>query len=392
MIKLKQLIRLLPGFLFCHFLLLWLTLFKKRSSKEAKIGRKKVLIVKLDAIGDFVVWLDVAKELRKIYPPAEFTITLLGNSQWTDLAKRLDYFDDVWSIDRAAVFVRFANYFELMEKMCNVEFDVVLHPVFSREFLFGDWFVWISDARLKIGMQGDGANLNPWLKHIGNICYTNLISVLNGYDTELEHNAQFLRWLGISDFEVSPPLLQIQFERPVNHLPADYYVIIPGAGGNIRRWPVSNFIELIEKVYALTGISTVICGGHAEEELGKIIELGTSAPLINLIGQTSITELASIISEARFMVGNETGAIHIASAVRASSICIIGGGHYGRFIPYHPYNNMQNKNPVPVFNRMDCFGCNWECIYSIQADNAAPCVEQITLDSVFSAVIVIDSK
>jgi len=56
-----------------------------------------VLLVRLDAIGDFILWLDSAKEYRRLYPGEK--ITLYANSAWSDLAKLLPYWDRVVPVD-----------------------------------------------------------------------------------------------------------------------------------------------------------------------------------------------------------------------------------------------------------------------------------------------------
>jgi ADP-heptose:LPS heptosyltransferase len=385
-IRIKQLIAILPGLINCIVLCYWLRLFKGRSSSKIEGGLKRVLIVKLDAIGDFILWLDVAKELRRVFRPNEYEITLLGNRQWTDLAKTCTYFDEVLTIERSSFFTVSSNNIELFEKMCSTTFDIVLHPVYSREFLFGDLFVLACNAKQKIGMHGDGSNLSWWQKLLGNRCYTDLIPTSRENVGELEHNAVLLRWLGLTDFEAGVPELNGPFQLPQVHLPKHYYVVIPGASISLRMWPTSRFIELIEKVHALSGVTAVVCGGRTEEYLGKAIETGTSVPIVNLTGQTSLPELVAVISKAHFVVANETGAVHIAAALGVHSICVEGGGHFGRFIPYSSGAIRSRQLPVPVFHQMDCFGCNWKCVHKISLVEAAPCIGMVSLESVFSVV------
>lgn len=70
---------------------------KKRNLKPSK---KKILIIRLDAIGDFILWLDAAKGLREFYPQSTYEITLLGNQIWTPVAEKVTFFDRVLSLDR----------------------------------------------------------------------------------------------------------------------------------------------------------------------------------------------------------------------------------------------------------------------------------------------------
>ena len=65
--------------------------------------RHIVLLIRQDAIGDFVLWLDTAKEYRKLYPPENYKILLVGNALWCDLAKELPFWDEVLQVNLKAL-------------------------------------------------------------------------------------------------------------------------------------------------------------------------------------------------------------------------------------------------------------------------------------------------
>jgi ADP-heptose:LPS heptosyltransferase len=72
---------------------LWVTKDLKRNQM------KLVLLIRQDAIGDFILWLDTAKEYRKYFPPENYKIVLIGNALWCDLAKELPFWDEVLPIN-----------------------------------------------------------------------------------------------------------------------------------------------------------------------------------------------------------------------------------------------------------------------------------------------------
>jgi ADP-heptose:LPS heptosyltransferase len=104
-----------------------------------------------------------------------------------------------------------------------------------------------------------------------------------------------------------------------------------------------------------------------------------------MTGKTNLIELAVIIKGARFLVGNETSAIHFAAAVSTPSLCILGGGHYARFMPYEIESKIERPLPLPIIHQMDCFGCNWQCRYPYKKGGPVPCIENISVDEVFTA-------
>jgi ADP-heptose:LPS heptosyltransferase len=347
---------------------------------------KKVLIVRLDAIGDFVLWLDAAQELRRTFPPDRYRITLLGNGVWTSLAEMLPHFDEVISLDRKRFYFHPAYRHRLLRELRNERFDLVIQPTFSREFLYGDSAVRFSGARERIGSSGDCSNQIPFLKRISDHWYTRLIPASKEPLMELERNAEFLRGLGLHEFRCAVPELPGFAPPPgTSNLP-DRYVLFPGAGKPEKRWPLEKFARLAERIHHATGWIGIVCGGPGEEDLGDSLLRFADAPLENQAGRTSLTELVSVIAGARLLVGNDTSAIHIATAVSTPSVCILGGGHYGRFLPYRTEVETDKPLPVPVVYPMECFRCNWTCIYIPKPGEAAPCILNVSVDTVWDAV------
>jgi hypothetical protein len=64
----------------------------------------------------------------------------------------------------------------------------------------------------------------------------------------------------------------------------------------------------------------------------------------------------------------------------------MGGGHYGRFMPYDIENKTKKSHPVAITHQMDCFNCNWRCRYFIKDNEPAPCIEKISVEEVFAAL------
>lgn len=343
------------------------------------VGKKKLLLVRLDAIGDFFLWIEAAQGLREMFPSNEYEITLLGNQIWTQYAKTIDCFDDVWSLDRQKFYNNARYRFKLLKLIRRAGFNVVIQPTFSRELLYGDSVVRISGAKEKIGFESDLSNIGPWGKKISDLWYTRLIPATKEPLMELERNAEFMRGLGLKEFISKIPILPGFNYSSIN---TNYYVLCPGASFEHKQWPLSRFKQLAELIYQNTGWEGIICGGPGEEHLEEFLEHDKNAPLKSIVGKTSLEELVSIIAGARILIGNDTSAVHIAAAVSTPSVSILGGGHFGRFLPYPSDTN--RYRPVAVFHKMDCYNCNWRCIYS--RPKPFLCIENVSVDSVWNAV------
>jgi ADP-heptose:LPS heptosyltransferase len=364
----------------CYLLALDTLLFLLPCGRPAGSGRKRILVIKLDAIGDFIIWLDFARGLREFYPASTHEVTLLGNRAWSLLSETLPYFDRVIPVDRMRCILNPLYRLNLMLLVRRAGFDIVVDPTFSREFPLGPSFVRICGAAARLAPQGDTSNMRPWQKRITDHWFTSLFPSSSGQLMELVRNAEFLRALGHTGFRAGIPQLEIAGRRP-GHNGEPYYILFPGAGWVNRQWPVERFAELSKRLFEATGWKGIVCGGGGEAGLAeRLLEL-SAAPLENLAGKTTLVELAALVAGAQVLIGNETSAVHLAAAVSTPSLCILGGGHYGRFVPYAPEEETDRPAPMAVFFRMPCFGCNWNCIYPIQGTEPVPCIANISVEA-----------
>lgn len=355
-------------------------------SLHSQQSEDKILIVRLDAIGDFILWLDSAKHYKKLYPDKK--IILLGNKAWTDLAKHFFYWDEVWSLDLRKFHLNLPYRMLLLRKVYKAGFNVVIQPTFSREFPYGDAIVRISGASDKIGSVGDCSNILPIEKKISDRFYTQLIPANPQPLMELKRNAEFMCELGMS-MKVGLPDLSLALNgvnNPLVNILNNYYVLSPGASRSGKQWPLSNFSALAERIYRQCGLTAVVCGSPKEQSLATLLISQIDVPVMNMIGKTNLIELAVIIKDAAFLVGNDTSTIHFASAISTPAFCLLGGGHYGRFLPYDLEIKTEKSLPVAISHQMDCFNCNWECRYLIKDNTPFPCIENISVEKVFATL------
>ena len=347
-----------------------------------------VLLIRQDAIGDFVMWLDTAKEYRKLYPPDKYKIVLAGNASWCDLAEKLPYWDKVIPVD-VKKFKTFSRYrWKLLRKIRRLKIATAVQPTFSREFYIGDSLIRASSAHQKVGSEGDMSN-RSWLKKIlSDRWHTELIPASSVSMTELERNAEFFSGFSQSSYCTSFPRIVVPESWIKSELKNQtFYVLVPGTSGSVvgKEWPPSSFSNLAAKVHKQTGWEGIICGVRNEHFLGEKIREQCDAPLQNLSGQTSLAELAGLLSKSRLTISNDTGTVFISSAVGTKSVCILGGGHFGRFLPYPDIHGQENNIEV-AFHEMPCYGCSWKCIYKIKKGEPTPCISNIRVEEVWNKI------
>jgi ADP-heptose:LPS heptosyltransferase len=353
---------------------------------SSKNQLKLILIIRQDAIGDFVIWLDTAKEYRKLYPPDKYKIVLVGNKIWCDLAEELPYWDKVISVD-VKQFKSFSRYRRnILQQVRSLGAQIAVQPTFSREFYNGDSLVRASNALHKVSSIGDMSNRNKLKKWLANRWHTELIPASQEHISELERNAEFFSYISGKTYLSKFPKLYLPNNKlPQNHGGNKFYVLVPGASTDMKKWPVLFFSTLAEKIYQNTGWSGIICGTKKEHPLGVQILKLSKAPLKNMSGKTELVELSELLNQSQLIITNDTGAAHISSALGTSTVCILGGGHFGRFIPY-PDLPGQASNIKAVFHKMQCYGCNWECVYTYNDGEPAPCISNVSVDAVWQEV------
>lgn len=344
----------------------------------------KVLILRVDALGDFVVWLDAAQALRALYPSAE--ITLVGNRTWQALAEQAPAFDRVWGMDRKKFVTDPLYRFRFLARIRREGFSMLINPIWTRDFLWSDTLARASGIAERVCYSGDFSIITPILMRLVDSWYTRVIRARPAPRQELERNADFLRALGATDFRASLPPLPRMPGRPEGFPTGDYYVLVPGAGKAYRQWPLENYAQIARRLHDRMGWIGIVVGAGQDQPLGQRLEADGSAAVQNWAGRTSLPDLIRVIAGARLVVGSETSGLHIAAALTTPSVCIIGGGHYGRYIPYRTETPIAQPLPMAASHPMPCFGCNWACIYKVPPDQPKPCVAHISTETVWQTI------
>ena len=357
----------------------------------ARRSPARVLIVRQDAIGDFVMWLDAAREIAQHYRAQGKQVTLLANKAWANWARELDLFDAVVPFDIKAFQYDMRYRMRLARTIRRMGFSLAVQPAYSRDYS-ADVLIRLSGAPDRVASTGDDSNLRPWEQRVARRSYTRLIPAAPGPLMELLRNAEFVRGLLGTDYKAA--VADLHALGPVDPgeafhaaLPKGqpYFALFPGASWDGKQWPLDRFRALAERLHATTGWTGVVCGGPDDRALAATLCAGTPW-LLDWAARTSLPQLAGVLSGAHLLVSNDTSAVHVAAAVGTPVVCLLGGGHFGRFLPY--LVEQPNNQPLPavVDFPMPCFGCNWRCIYDLTQIRTAPCVGNLTVEAAWTAI------
>ena len=348
--------------------------------------QKLILLIRQDRIGDFILWLDTAKEYRKYYPPENYKIILIGNAIWSDLAKELPFWDEVLPVNVKA-FKTLSRYrWNILRKVRNYGAEIAIQPTYSREFYHGDSLIRASNASKKVSSAGNMSNRDQLKSILADRWHTELIPSSPEQLSELERNAEFFSGFIKKLYLPSYPELELSGDCNIQELKRkSFYILSLGANKKYREWPYKYYAKIAQKIHKKTGWLGLICGAENEFYLGEHIKKLCDAPLQNYTGQTTLSELTCLLAKSQILISNETGTAHIANAVGTPTVCILGGGHFGRFVPYPELSGKINNLKV-VYYKMPCYGCDWKCVYHIKDEDPAPCISNISVDAVWNEV------
>ena len=348
----------------------------------------KIAITRVDNIGDFILWLDGARAVRNRYPRPDYHLTLIASAKWSKFAESAALFDEVIAIDLE----RFFNDARYRRATCRGiargRFETAINPTYSRGTWGDDFLVKATGASMSIGHAGDLSNATRYGKRITDRWYGELVSGAEPARHELEKNWHFSKRFDPQAVLRSPKLERGMISRPP-WLPDDnrYFVLFPGAAWPIKLWPIERFGEIAARIHAKTGWGGIVCGLASDSSAAqRLIAHVKDVPIMDACGQTTLSELAGVIADAKVTVTNDTSAAHLAAALSAPAVAILGGGHFGRFLPYPSECGPANSALRIACHSMPCYQCNWRCIHARRPNDPGPCITSVTVDDVWAIV------
>ena len=340
----------------------------------------KLLIIKTDAIGDYILFRNFIEITKKSERYKNHQLHLLGNAVWADLSLKFDgeFVDQFLFVNPDALYESPLEALKLAISLFTNNYEVVLQPSFSRTFI-ADGLAGFTAAKHITGFQGDYERISPKYKCKTDQFYTSLLQGVEAWQFEFEKSRFFFERILNRAIHLARPSLQIETGIKTG------IVIMPGAGIAKRRWEIGKFIQLIQMLLKTTGQPITIIGSPADKSLAdQIVRNLPAGSVSNLTGRTTLLHMVELIAASVLVIANETSAIHIAAAVSTRSICVLGGGHFGRFTPYGVYSEY---NPICVYHSMECYNCNWACKFQTAEFEPFPCISAIEAASVFNEVM-----
>lgn len=283
---------------------------------------RRVLVIKLGALGDFVQAMGAMRVVRMTHPSAR--ITLLTTQPFEALAKACPYFDIVETDGRPEDAKGSAD---LVRRIKQANYDMVYDFQNSKRTM--GYFSGLGSKRPKWSGAADGAS------HQHRNPNKDMMQRLERIEEQLRHAG--LRPGPPGDptgwVEGAPLLPSFDWVRPAFRDPprfqpeyfslyGPYVLLIPGSSADQehKRWPLKHYIELA-RWFADNDITPVVVGGKAEGDIGmQIVRAEQRAK--SIIGRTDLFQLATLSEMAVMAIGGDTGPMHLAAAAGAPGVCL----------------------------------------------------------------------
>lgn len=358
------------------------------------LGRvKRVLVVRLDAVGDGVLNTPFLRELRRLLPQAR--ITAVVSRQLYPLIEVCPYVDEVLPFDCSVPFrwrpfllpwraLRMA-----ISEFWVRRFDLAILPRREFDLSYGALLVFFSRAPWRVGytehVNARKHRLNPGADKL----FTNVIKPQHACQHEVNYNLDVLRFLGGKPQDDRTELWTLAEDEAFADAvlgPADFgsgvpiIALSPGGTSWLRRWPPEKFVALVRSLLQVQECRFVVVGIKDEQELGAAIA-ADAGNVLDLVGKTTLRQCAAIFRRCTVVVANDSGPMHIAAAMGTNVVALYGSTCEHRFGPWKNHTVVTLDYPCRPCNQGHVIDSCRTCIF-----DRPRCLTELLVDRVLAAV------
>lgn len=285
----------------------------------------KILIIRLDEIGDNILSSGFLRELRANYPAAY--ITLVVNPVVMPLVELCPYVNAVRSfkgsmrgdfLENYQIALKFAK-----EHLWEEKYDICLCPRWDFDRYFATFLAYMSGARTRIGysehVYKGKASMNRGFDRLLTKAVINPEQIIH----EAERNYYLLEAAGLAvhnkSMEIWYDKQDAAFARRLIEPYRQYRKCIAvaiGANEPNKKYPKELFMAAMQLLLKQEELCFILLGGRQERE--ESLWVAKQLPeknCLNLTGETTLRQSAAILADCHLYIGNDTGLKHMAAAL-----------------------------------------------------------------------------
>lgn len=289
----------------------------------------RVLVIKLRHHGDVLLATPVFSALKRVAPQLE--IDALVYRETAVMLERHPAISVLHTIDRdlkrQGLVAQARGELRLWRDLRARRYDLVVHLTEHRR---GAWLMRVVGARFGVAPERKGAGW--WWR--ASFTHHYLLPRATLRHT-VETNLDAVRRIGVWPADEDKALVLVPgqaAEARVASLLAthglarrSFILVHPGSRWLFKSWPAESTAALLESLAAQRW-PLVLTGAPdpAERPLVDAILASTRAPVINLVGQLALPELAALIAAARLFIGVDSAPMHVAAAMGTPVVALFG--------------------------------------------------------------------
>ena len=279
---------------------------------------KRILLVRFSSIGDIVLTFPVAAAIKSLFPQCQ--VDYVTKAQYKGLLLACPEIDKVFTLDASIEQLRnaidFKQYDAILDLHHNLRSRILLRFQFGKVYRFSK------------------NNFQKWLLTTFKIRPVKPQHVVERYLSTLARFTSSWTPLLVSNKYVVPSIAQIDLQRQFDLIPKTYVAIAIGAQFATKRLPTDLLIELVNKV----AFPVLLLGGKEDVSTAdEILAAVTKTKVYSAVGLASIHESAWLVQNAKCLITNDTGLMHIGAAFELPLFVIWGNTtpDFGMY-PYRP--------------------------------------------------------
>ncbi len=333
------------------------------------------LIILMGSLGDVTRGLCLVSLIKNRFP--ESTITWLIEPKCEGIVTVHPLIDEILVFNRANW--QQGGLTGILYELRKRPFDCVLD---LQRHLKSGFFSFVTGAACRIGFHRANAKEGNWLfnnihiprmdeaypKIFHYLKFTELLGCHTAFDPSRSRELFKSQAL---DFGFSKNALSSNAEKVLPKLKPPFMAVVLGSSWVSKEWHFKGYADLIRDLLQETSLNMVMVDTGAKYQMACDLEHEISnARLINLVGQTSLPELAAVLQQAEAAVGPDCGSAHIAAAVGTHYVTIFGPTDPSLTAPFGSEHLIVKKplDCAPCYKRK-CPGKNLACLNAITAED-----------------------
>lgn len=313
-----------------------MVLYAASSGTRNKARPRRILVVRVDEIGDYMLWRSFISDLCNAPAYQGFQVDFCGNQSWKSIFNTLDAdcFTKVFWLDKIRFKKKLFYRYRFLKNVFREGYDTVINPTFSRDKRYDDSIVAAARALHRIGMVANTESVQPYERGYDAALYTRLFDHPEKPLFEWYRNRLFTAFVTGSPSASKHTRIDMRRLPPFETPESPYFIVFPGSRSRSRIWPADHFQRVASFLSENYGWTAVVCGTLADKEYTDAFTRGYLHTCIDMTGRTSLTDMLRLFASAKCLLSVDTGSVHLAAATGCTVFGVFNGSQYGRFAPY----------------------------------------------------------